>query len=127
MTDLPDRILAAIEQTAHIAEKARDAGSVGVYGHTIQEKWLASDDGHIYTMPDGVTIVTGPYGLDTEVANHVLRHQPSVVLRRCEADKRTVERHAPHGTFYNDCGGCGEDWPCPDLLDRADAYGIEAS
>lgn len=54
-------------------------------------------------------------------------------LRRCAADRRVIERHA---VFHSvDLGGdekwcthCRSSrWPCPDLLDRAEAYGVSTS
>jgi hypothetical protein len=48
-------------------------------------------------------------------------YDTQITLRRCEADKRTVERHREH---LGQCTGCTRLWPCPDLLDRADAYDV---
>ena len=57
---------------------------------------------------------------------------PSTTRRRCEADKRTVQRHSqvghqiPFADYYLDyCASCKHLMPCGDLLDRADAYGVE--
>lgn len=82
MTDLPDRILEAI------AETARDAQ------HALGDPWVA-------------------------------RKEPLDTLRRCEADTRTVQRHAPErikDRYW--CTHCERLWPCVEILDRADAYGI---
>jgi hypothetical protein len=73
-------------------------------------------------------------------ADHVARHDPDAVLRRCEADRRILARHNvdPAKATWSDataCAGCGTygdcDWPvtdnlndCPELLDLAHAYGI---
>jgi hypothetical protein len=105
VTDLPDRILVAIEL----------------------RKQLATE--HHLGM---CTIWTEGYRLNPGPCNC---RGPAEVRRTCEADKRTVERHAPtayecglhdcvtHGHLLT-CNGCGEMWPCPDLLDRAAAYGV---
>lgn len=56
-------------------------------------------------------------------------------LRRCAADRSTVERHSRPGraeargtqdgmAVLEYCECCGALMPCPDLLDRAEAYGI---
>lgn len=58
-----------------------------------------------------------------------------VVLRRCAADRRTIERHRRPGRVevrgtqdgmwqLEWCECCGALMPCPDLLDRAEAYGL---
>lgn len=110
----------------HVAEKARDAGCNNVYGHRTQT-WHASDDeGYIYTQPDGLTVVTGPFGgLDREVLNHVLRNNPDVIMRRCEADLRTLDRHKPELIKTRSwCKHCERLWPCVEFLDRAAAYGV---
>lgn len=66
---------------------------------------------------------------------------PAAVLRRCEADRRILARHALDPEKAYDwvdatmCAGCGTysdcDWPvtdnlndCPELLDLAHAHGI---
>jgi hypothetical protein len=65
-------------------------------------------------------------------------YDPTAVLRRCEADRRILARHAlpePDEWLYPGCAGCdttGErDDPvtdnindCPELLDLAHAHGI---
>jgi hypothetical protein len=74
-------------------------------------------------------------------------NDPSSVLRRCAADRRRAERHAPSapgiGPFesrrFKDpeariCAHCSHDgewgaveWPCPDFVDLADSYGLEVT
>lgn len=57
------------------------------------------------------------------------------VISRCAADRRVVERHAAFhavnlGEGGNErwCTHCRNSrWPCPDLLDRAEAYGVSAN
>ena len=55
------------------------------------------------------------------------------VLRRCEADLRTLDRHRSklefeilvvNGVEQRTCAYCGHPWPCADFRDRAAAYGV---
>jgi hypothetical protein len=90
MTDLPDRILEAIEAAVTHAR--------------LLDEHLSGHD--------------RPYNPDDPT-------DPTVVLRHCEADKRTVQRHAPErikDRYW--CTHCERLWPCVEILDRADAYGI---
>lgn len=97
MTDLPDRILAAIE-----TDSQRDA-------HDHDCLWSIDRNGG---------------WCDKDCRKRTLRH--------CEADKRTVERHSlirgksvlRNGEFVDYCAACVQPIPCPDLLDRAAAYGV---
>lgn len=72
-------------------------------------------------------------------ADMAVIHNPGSVLRRCEADRRILERHRldPHACWSDAtaCAGCGvygeAEWPvtdnlndCPELLDLAYAHGI---
>lgn len=134
MSDLSERIIAAIEQTARIATAMR-TGFVGGPGPWITGEsadhlvdyvvyrpsadWL----GHIVHVCS--TEYAGPDQL--EVARHIAHNGPQATLRRCVADKRTVERHRPVNGDDEDvfCFHCAESWPCPDLLDRAAAYDVE--
>jgi hypothetical protein len=72
-------------------------------------------------------------------ARHIGEHNPAAVLRRCEADRRILARHAPqpNGTGFEDgwqCQTCSVDggdgyqylvpYPCPTIEDLAHAHGI---
>lgn len=70
-------------------------------------------------------------------AAHIVLHNPTAVLRRCEADRRILDRHTidpDRVAFPAACNGCGnDDWgmpnveninDCPELLDLAHAHGI---
>ncbi|WP_328336747.1 DUF6221 family protein [Streptomyces violaceus] len=76
-------------------------------------------------------------------AIHIGHHDPAVVLRRCEADRRILARHrldpgaATSPYRATACEGCGAEWvqdyydpfvdnlnDCPELLDLAHAHGI---
>jgi hypothetical protein len=134
VNDLPDRILAAIERTARIATAMR-TGFVGGPG-----PWITGESaGHLvdYVVyrpsPDWPghivhacsTEYAGPDQL--EVARHIAHNGPKATLRRCEADKRTVQRHAPErikDRYW--CTHCERLWPCVEILDRAAAWDVEA-
>lgn len=62
-------------------------------------------------------------------AMHIAENGPPEILRRVAADRRVLDRHVQMSG-----GGCRycctsplDDtwWPCPDLVDLADRYGIE--
>ncbi|MER6492707.1 DUF6221 family protein [Streptomyces griseorubiginosus] len=72
-------------------------------------------------------------------ADHIVTHDPDTILRRCEADRRILARHAPqpNGTGFDDgwqCQTCSQDggdgyqylvpYPCPTVEDLAHAHGI---
>lgn len=78
---------------------------------------------------------------DSRYADHMAAHDPAAVLRRCEADRRILDRHdtdpdsASDRLFATACHGCGTfgdcDDPvtenindCPELLDLAHAHGL---
>lgn len=73
------------------------------------------------------------------MAEHIVRHDPAAVLRRCEADRKILNRHRlnPDATWYEAamCAGCGDEgemcYPrtenlndCPELLDLGYAHGL---
>lgn len=51
-------------------------------------------------------------------------------VRRCELDRGLVERHHPdtpqEGRLPWFCAHCGWRWPCPDVRDLAEVYGVTA-
>jgi hypothetical protein len=59
------------------------------------------------------------------VLPHIARHDPARVLRKVEAKRRIIARHAlrhvtgfdPDGMEHDsqECTECVEDWPCPTL------------
>jgi hypothetical protein len=73
------------------------------------------------------------------MAEHVVRHDPAAVLRRCEADRKILDTHSPIGGGWPGhyvCSGCGYDGgycpepytehvnDCPTLLALAEGYGL---
>lgn len=71
------------------------------------------------------------------MAEHIVRHDPAAVLRRCAADRKILARHHldPDVHWTPACKGCGtygdQELPetdnlneCPELLDLAEAHGL---
>lgn len=77
-------------------------------------------------------------GLAEHDATFIAAEDPAFVLRQCERDLKTLERHLPtastispdYHTFCDDtctgirCQCCSRDAPCPDIQDLADAYSV---
>lgn len=120
-------LLAAIEATE---ADARDAGSRSLTWARAEHPSVpwGVEDAPAEILSGGRVYMTfeTDRGAPLAVA-HVLRHDPASVLRRCAADRKLVQRHKPvtdadgNGEY---CFHCAETWPCPDLLDRAEAYGL---
>lgn len=61
---------------------------------------------------------------------HIAAEDPIFVLRQCARDLRVLDRHVEDRD--RSCVGCGfdsqeermEQWPCPEILDLTEAYGI---
>lgn len=144
MSDLISRLLTAIEEAE---EDARDASTWGddwsVADHVAPPWGEDTPDDVILAAGKPVATMNTEYG-GCLAASHVARNDPAAVLRRCAADKRVLERHnkpEPMDPFQVrvwrfevKCGHCSwtcytdcEDmvkFPCPDLVDLADRYGI---
>lgn len=70
------------------------------------------------------------------MAEHIVANDPADVLRRCAADRKILEHHAPAGTECDPyaCNGCGVDSEyghevdhtndCPTLQALAEGYGL---
>lgn len=154
---LVEQVLAAIEEREEIARDASAHPGLVEMGlahpapswtaHPIRgaviggrTHWVLADKGPIVT--DAVR---------ETVAIYVAYNDPATVLRACEADRRTVERHMPSWPdgepeySYHDertesgqwasvrngepdtpyyCLRCSDFWPCADFRDRAAAYSI---
>lgn len=153
MSDLAERLLAAIEETERIArgDLLTSADPEPPPGTTVElfdgeELWTRHADmwpgswlrhGSEETGdPETWTKVAGNYG-----PARVIRLDRDTVLRRCAADRKIVELHKPDDFTGRECTSCwvedpdgasphgmtmeSEAWPCPTLLALADGYGIE--
>jgi hypothetical protein len=128
--DLAGRVLAAIDETLRIVETIREGGCP-VPTWTMEPS--RSQSWHILREVDDQT----PIGFVTDgrwEVRHIVHNDPAATIRRCEADKRTVERHnqvdhsVPFADYQFDyCATCRELMPCPDMLDRAASYGVDVT
>ena len=70
------------------------------------------------------------WGGSDEDRAHIAAEDPIFVLRQCARDLSVLDRHVQDTD--KSCIGCGfdsqeerrEQWPCPEVLDLAEAYGI---
>lgn len=152
MDDFVQRVLATIDVTERDARPAAWKDAHWAVAEQPAAKWGEEEPDPV-VLADGKPIIRLNTEYAGHLAvDHVVRQAPAATLRRCAADRRVVERHRPvgdHGRFSDDwaddCpnpGDCAHterppvcmtcrDYagdpvpaPCPDLLDRADAYGI---
>ena len=114
MTNLTSRITAALDEQQRLAEDVSARLNFAFMVH----QWGGPNTyaGRLATLAD-----------------------PSSVLRRVAAQRRVLERHTPGEQERPDdpieCKGCTHqhvdlpgpcwaDWPCPEILDLADALGV---
>ncbi|MFE7727384.1 hypothetical protein ACFU5D_16515 [Streptomyces anthocyanicus] len=87
--------------------------------------------------PDGMQLDIAQYGVEPRDETPAPVQSVAAVLRRCEADRRILNRHRidpAFPAFPGACEGCGlDDWglpniesvnDCPELLDLAHAHGL---
>lgn len=89
-----------------------------------------------YERDPNVLHVPSHHG-DTSTGRHradcdfIEANGPDVVIRHCKRDLMVLERHLPDTlggaplSRLDECR-CGNDWPCPEFIDLAEAYGIES-
>jgi hypothetical protein len=83
--DLSSLLLAAIEEAERLARSA---------SAETEAEWSPGGDlsDGVSTVVTGAPVVGGPYGHLAEVVReHIARHDPASVLRRCAADRKIVE------------------------------------
>jgi hypothetical protein len=133
VTDLAALILAAIDETEEAARFAATAGRGGDWElaeHPARWGELDSDEEILCGGKPILRLLAEHGGQLTSW--HLQLHEPKRVLAACAADRRTVERHSRrgksvlrNGEFEDYCVCGGPLGRCPDILDRADAYGVE--
>jgi hypothetical protein len=127
--DLHGWITQQIDKTQRIAEAARGQG---------EGRWHHETGYHSGRVEDerGQTVVYDEGAPLEEEAAHIALHDPAAVLRRCAADRKILEHHAPTGDKWDPyaCEGCGSDSEygyivdhtndCPTLQALAEGYGL---
>ena len=119
MPDLHGWITQQIDQAQRIAEAARGHG---------EGRWHHETGYHSGRVTDerGETVVYDEGAPLEEEAAHIAMHDPAAVLRRCEADRKTLALHQPEPGQHPDfCGYDKHELPCPSLRLLAEAYGWE--
>jgi len=142
--DLHDWITQRVDETELAARKAADLCGC----HPPAPHWTFDDDttdGRILIADEPHPSIKRKIGRKWNgsyegmfMAEHVVRHDPAAVLRRCTADRKILEHHAPIGGWpgHYACAGCGYDGgycpepytehvnDCPTLLALAEGYGL---
>ncbi|MEU0467283.1 DUF6221 family protein [Amycolatopsis sp. NPDC006131] len=130
MSDLVERLLAAITETERVAAAVPDY-LAGPWTAGKKEGYLTGD--YKVFAASGQEVVGPGYegggAFGVEVRDHIALNGPARALRRCAADRKIVELHEPRGVRDVDCGECSdrdypEPWPCPTLEYLAEGYGI---
>lgn len=129
MPDLHGWITQQIDETQRVAEAARGQGE-GRWHHD-----SSYENGYVYD--GGVQpVVYDESTPSPEEAEHIALHDPASVLRRCAADRKILEVHAPQGGDWEPyaCLGCGTDSEygvlvdhtndCETLQALAEGYGL---
>ena len=127
------------QQIEHVEETAQRA-----VGCTTARRWEAINS-LIVAVPDdntaGPEIIEAAFHAYDDALIHAAANDPATLLRRCEADRRILNRHRadPKADRAHTaaCDGCGYEWvqdhcdplvdnlnDCPELLDLAHAHGI---
>lgn len=122
MPDLHGWITQQIDRRANLAERAAHYG---------RPDWPQPATAVVDTGEDWpITTEAGP------IAEHISDNDPAAVLRRCAADRKILEHHAPAGGNWEpySCLGCGDDREygafvdhtndCPTLQALAEGYGL---
>lgn len=124
------RILAAIDHAEKLAQAvAQDTEPEWSPGHEHLSDYVS-------TAEYGSAVTCGLYGyMGWELRQYIALNDPRSTLRRCAADRRTMQRHQQQTIETSRwdpkpiiCGYCSHvpdavDWPCLDVVDLADRYG----
>lgn len=150
MSDLVSRLIAAIEETERLATNCEGRE----WGHRFgpapdgeePEHWVAG-----VPTSDTIAICGEDYTMARHHAAHIAHNDPTAVLRRCAADRRRLELHAPEETDWwaeddedggpveilycprcwkgQSCACCAPaptrgHWPCEEVRLLCDTYGL---
>jgi hypothetical protein len=131
---LHERLRAAVEERKRVATEAADRDSGEWF---MGDKWnvhrVESDAGYDWYAEHALVV----FGNVKPQSEHIALNDPARVLRDCDRDLKVLERHVDAGVEdeYSTgwCRGChanfyeewAEEWPCPEIRDLADEYGVE--
>jgi hypothetical protein len=124
MTDLRERIQAAINERRALAEAATP-GPWGNYGDGTHEVYPVRDYDN-----DGEWIT--PDVTRSADASHIAHNDPARILRDCTYAEKVLARHVEDHwgsdrlvSETTHCGWCElATWPCPDVLDLAECWEV---
>jgi hypothetical protein len=134
--DLHGWITQQIERIEAVAQAATEGPWYA--DHPEPRHWGDDPESALIVRGKVLCILDNQYGGPLN-ADHIVLHDPTTVLRRCEADRRILARHRldPDAIWHEAamCEGCGTEdemaYPrtenlndCPELLDLAHAHGI---
>lgn len=128
MPDLHAWITQQIDETERIAHRAAELCGC----HPPKPSWSFLDgdeptDGRILIVDEPHPSLKRKIGRrwngsyeGLSMAEHIVRHHPGAVLRRCAADRKILEVHAPQGGDWEPyaCLGCGTDSEYGVLVDH---------
>jgi len=128
MTDLHDRIRAAIEARRERAQAAATDSAAEWYRY---ERYVEAKHPHpqIFDADEEPVLWLAMDGTQA-VMDHIAAENPATVVRHCAEDLDVLERHqqatlggAPLAS-HDECR-CVEPWPCAEVLSLARRYEIE--
>jgi hypothetical protein len=123
------------QQIDKVEAAARDATEVPWFAEHPAGSW--GDDPEARLIGSGKILATFSNDYNGHLnADHIALHNPAAVLRRCAADRKILDIHAPAGGNWEPyaCLGCGDDSEygalvehtndCETLLALAEGYGL---
>lgn len=135
MSDLHTRIAAAIDRAEQVARDVIDAigDSPWVVEYLPTTQRITNARAYVIAETHVGSPLPGNRALWAPEPEHIALNDPAAVLRRCAADRRVLERHQHYtipagydGAGMPNCNRCnGYEWPCDEIEDLADRYGIE--
>jgi hypothetical protein len=116
MTNLHERLQEAVNERLRIAEAATPGP--WVYDSGLGMVVLIHNK-------DSLSVVASA---SVEDAAYIAANGPDRTIRECQRDLRVLERHVHRGHYASiqQCAVCKVPLPCPELLDLAEVYEIDA-
>lgn len=125
MSDLVERLDAVITELENAAREAKWSG-----------EWRSTRNNDMPLVCADVTLVNseGEFleyvatDVERSTAVHIALHDPETELRRCAAERKTLALHRveepEQDRLRGFCAHCGWRFPCPDVRNLAEGYGI---